>query len=84
MMATDDEMFARLVEHAPHAIDHDPEFYHGLTWNDDEAMVAAQIQGPESGLKIHDKQDGKDVDLTPAEARRLRDLLNVATARGFL
>lgn len=63
------------------SIDSDPEFFHGLTfWGQ---MVSAQVQ--ERGVVVvHDLPGGPDVTMTPDDARRLRDLLNLATARGFL
>jgi hypothetical protein len=63
------------------AIDSDPEFFHGLTfWGQ---MASAQVQD-RGVLIVHDLPDGPDITLTPDDARRLRDLLNVATARGLL
>lgn len=63
------------------AIDSDPEFFHGLTfWGQ---MVSAQVRD-RGVLVVHDLPDGPDITMTPDDARRLRDLLNVATARGFL
>lgn len=65
----------------PVSIDSDPEFFHGLTfWGQ---SVSAQVR--ERGVVIvYDLPSGPEVGLTPSDARRLRDLLNLATARGFL
>jgi hypothetical protein len=66
------------------AIDDDPEFFHGLTlWTE---AISAQVR--DYGLVIHAMPGGPteqgDPILSLADARRLRDLLNVATARGAL
>lgn len=73
-------------------IDSDPEFYHGLTFRGE--WVSAQIHemsSPEErkyGLVLHpmsNKQPANmDIHLSPSDACRLRDLLNIATARGFI
>ncbi len=74
----------------PTSIDNDPEFFHGLTfWGE---KVSAQVREASSaeeyltGLVVHPlgTPEGEEVFLPMPDARRLRDLLNVATARGFL
>lgn len=75
---------------SPTSIDSDPEFFHGLTfWGE---KVSAQVREASSAeeyrnaLVIHTlgEDDGHGTVLPMPDARRLRDLLNVATARGFL
>lgn len=69
------------------AIDDDPEFFHGLTvWT---SSLSMQIR--DMSVALHVKEDamrsseaGNPVILDRTEARRVRDLLNVATARGAL
>lgn len=71
----------------PHAIDSDPEMYHGLTiWTENVSM---QVRDTE--VMLHVMEDAKrspehlhPVLLDQGEARRIRDLLNIATARGML
>lgn len=68
----------------PKAIDADPEFFHGLTmWG-----KAVSVQVRENAVIIHPLPGGPTEKNDPAlpldDARRLRDLLNVATARGYL
>jgi hypothetical protein len=75
------------------SIDADPEFFHGLTiWcgNPTAIRVSAQIRdagqlavyvGPAAQRST---EDNHPVILPADDARRLRDLLNVATARGML
>lgn len=61
-------------------MDLDATFFYGLTaW-----MSTVSVQVRESEVIIHDMVRSTDVALDLAEARRLRDLLNVATARGFM
>lgn len=70
------------------SVDSDPEFFHGLTmWGD---FGAAQIRN--EGLALHvgpnaqrsTREEGQPVIVALDEARKLRDLLNLATARGML
>jgi hypothetical protein len=69
------------------SIDSDPEFWHGLTlWTD---SVSMQVRDTDVVLHVraqaHRSTEEHQPFLLPnAEARRIRDLLNVATARGFL
>jgi hypothetical protein len=69
------------------AIDADPEMWHGLTiWTD---SISLQVRDDTVALHVSDDarrstEDHHPVILTAAEALRIRDLLNVATARGFL
>lgn len=68
-------------------IDQDAEFFHGLTaWGPN-----ASYQVRDDCLAFHvmenakrSSEQGQPVLMTLDEARRLRDLLNVATARGAL
>jgi hypothetical protein len=77
------------------AIDSDPEFFHGLTmWSTDQPdgypAFAAQVRDDSVDLVFNERQDNGHVgsrferEIPLADARRLRDLLNVATARGYL
>lgn len=66
------------------SVDEDAELFHGLTvWTE---SVSAQVR--DYGVVVHVMDDGPtdlgDPLLSKDDARRLRDLLNVATARGFL
>lgn len=67
------------------AIGDDPEFFHGLTmWGDE---WSAQIRDDEVILYFAHgdaSPGGTEYAIDAEEARRLRDLLNVATARGAL
>lgn len=72
------------------SIDSDPEFFHGLTfWGE---KVSAQVTEMSTlderrhGLVINDMHNvnADSVVLSPTDACRLRDLLNLATARGFI
>jgi hypothetical protein len=64
----------------PHSIDSDPEFYSGLTmWG---TAVSAQVS--DTTVVLHPTNSLLDVEMPHTDARRLRDLLNVATARGYL
>jgi hypothetical protein len=68
----------------PVAIDTDPEFFHGLTfWG---TAVNVQIQEFDTGTTVALRDsDGDSILALPADdARRLRDLLNLATTRGYL
>jgi hypothetical protein len=73
---------------AQRTIDQDPEFWHGLTlWGSatDVASTrdcgwAAQIRDSHVQFMFNDNE----FEVPAEEARRLRDLLNVATARGAL
>lgn len=71
----------------PHGVDDDPEMYHGLTvWTD---SVSMQVRDSDVVLHVMDGATRSPEHLEPvlipkAEARRIRDLLNVATARGEL
>lgn len=79
----------------PLAIDSDPEFFHGLTmWSEDRPdgfpAFAAQVRESGVDLVFNERRDDGHVgsrfeqEIPLADARRLRDLLNVATARGYL
>lgn len=69
------------------AIDEDPEFFHGLTlWTTSISMQmrdngAALVIRPEAVIS---SEYGSPAILDKPELRRIRDLLNVATARGAL
>lgn len=70
-----------------HAIDSDRVFYHGLSW----WGTNASFQVRDGDLAVHfmeyaerSTENGNPYILSAFEARKLRDLLNVATARGFL
>jgi hypothetical protein len=73
---------------ASSAIDADPEFFYGLTmWVDG---TSAQVR--DTTVVVHAMQTrdvfvrpvAGEVEMSHTAARRLRDLLNVATARGML
>jgi hypothetical protein len=65
----------------------DPELFYGLTiW---DGFGSMQVRDTGVALAVMDNaprssEMGRPVLLTNAEARRIRDLLNIATARGFL
>lgn len=69
------------------AIDADPELFHGLTiWTD---SVSMQMRSDDVALHVRSEaprspETGNPVLLSHDEARKMRDLLNVATARGAL
>jgi hypothetical protein len=68
-------------------IDQDPEFYFGLTMYG--KAVSVQVRDSYIALSLHDdaprsNEVGDPVAIPMEDARRLRDLLNVATARGML
>lgn len=72
------------------SIDSDPEFFHGLTfWGEKVSAQIAEASKAEeyrNALVIHrlGEDDGHGTFVPTPDARRLRDLLNLATARGFL
>lgn len=69
-------------------IDEDPEFFHGLTmWS--RRTVRGAHNGCPFAAQVRDHGlvlafNGEDYEVDMQDARRLRDLLNVATARGLL
>lgn len=67
---------------APHAVDADPEFFYGLTmWVDG---TSAQVRDTTVIVHAMNAAPPQEVEMSLVAARRLRDLLNVATARGHL
>ena len=61
------------------AIGDDLEFFYGLTmWAEHAAMQLRY-----TGVVIYDRDRHTGIWLSAAEVQRMRDLLNVATARGF-
>jgi hypothetical protein len=75
------------------SIDADPEMFHGLTiWCGEPKNVRISAQIRDAGqLAVHigpaaerSTEDNHPVILPADDARRIRDLLNVATARGIL
>lgn len=75
----------------PQSIDSDPEFFHGLTmWGRAAWFQIRDTQGgPTLVVMIRDdaprsSENGHPAILPVDDLMRLRDLLNVATARGFL
>lgn len=71
-------------------IDNDPEFFHGLTmWGEAASFQIRSDQGERLVVFIREdaprsSENGHPACLPASDARRLRDLLNVATARGYL
>lgn len=63
------------------SIDSDPEFFHGLSFLGQSVSAQMRDRGV---LVVNDLPNIHVTTLTPSDARRLRDLLNLATARGFL
>lgn len=76
-----------LTQSTPKPISDDPVFWYGLTMGGD--FGAAQIRDQYVAFFLKDDVERSTEKDTPAvihadDARRLRDLLNIATARGML